>query len=134
MNELHMEDLIQRHHKSTNPHLWEGAFFVALNDAQPVGGHTTQGGENVPEFQDTSAFAHPLERTLLRVLTKGGNYAVGNQDWRQFAWNGRVFALGDQLDLDNLIQYEIAPAFKTNPFTGYPMIGDGPTDVGGNIV
>jgi len=46
---------------------------------------------------------------LLRVLTEGGNYAVGSQDWRQFAWNGRVFALGDKLDLESLIQYEIAP-------------------------
>ncbi|MTJ93993.1 MAG: hypothetical protein F8N36_14215 [Desulfovibrio sp.] len=89
---------------------WEGGYFLALNNAPPAGGHTTKDGESVPEFQDTSAFAHPLERTLLRVLTKGGNYAVGNQYWRQFAWNGRVFALGEKLDLESLIQYEIAPS------------------------
>jgi hypothetical protein len=92
---------------------WEGAFFIALNSARPAGGHITEDGDSVPEFQDTSAFAHPVERMLLRVLTKGGNYAVGSQDWHQFAWNGRVFALGDKLDLDNLIQYEIAPATDT---------------------
>lgn len=90
--------------------VWEGAFFIALNSSAPAGGHHIEDGESVPDFEDTSAFAHPIERTLLRVLTKGGNYAVGNQDWRQFAWNGRIFALGDKQDLDGLIQYEIAPA------------------------
>jgi hypothetical protein len=90
--------------------IWEGAFFIALNSSAPTGDHHIEERENVPDFQDTSAFTQPIERVLLRVLTKGGNYAVGSQDWKQFAWNGRVFMLGHKPDLENLITAEIMPA------------------------
>lgn len=88
---------------------WEGSFYIALTDQPPAGGHKTIEGENVPDFPDRSAFAHPVERALLRTLTAGGNYTLGSQGWHEFAWNGRVFRLGSKPDLENLIVAEILP-------------------------
>ncbi len=91
------------------PLAWEVPCFISLTATPPAGGHRVIDGESVPEFPDMSTFSSPLERTLLRVLTKGGLFAFGAQNWQQFAWNGRVFALGDPAPA-SLIQYEIAPA------------------------
>ncbi|GEM_PF-6137286 len=88
---------------------WQDVCFISLTATPPAGGHKIIDGESVPEFPDMSSFSSPLERTLLRVLTKGGMFAFGAQDWQQFAWNGRVFELGDPVPA-SLIQYEIAPA------------------------
>ena len=93
----------------TYPLAWEEVFFISLSSTPPQGGHKTIDGENVPEFPDMSSFSTPLERTLLRVLTQKGVFAFGAQNWGQFAWDGRIFALG-AADPANLIQYEISPA------------------------
>jgi hypothetical protein len=92
----------------TYPLAWEEPCFISLTSTPPTGGHKVVDGESVPEFPDMSSFSSPLERTLLRVLTKGGLFTFGAQNWQQFAWNGRVFKLDDPTPA-SLIQYEIAP-------------------------
>lgn len=91
------------------PLAWDGICFIALTANPPEGTHAIVDGESVPEFPDRTTFSSPLERTLLRVLTKDGLFAFGAQNWKEFAWNGRVFALGDP-EPTSLIKYEIAPA------------------------
>src|SRR6202012_2333290 len=88
---------------------WEGSLYLALAEQRPIGGFKTIDGETVPDIPDRSAFAHPIERALLRTLTSGTNFEIGSQGWHEFAWNGRVFRLGATADLTNLIEFEISP-------------------------